>query len=42
VTVQTLLSAGDRAKGTADDHEAAWDLRHSFDAILSEEPGPSP
>jgi hypothetical protein len=42
-TVRTLLSAGlARAKGAADDREAAWDLRHSFDAILSEEPGPLP
>jgi hypothetical protein len=42
-TVRTLLAAGlARAKGAADDREAAWDLRHSFDAILSEEPGRSP
>jgi hypothetical protein len=42
-TVRTLLSAGvARAKGAADDREAAWALRHSFDAILSEEPGASP
>ncbi|HEV3031715.1 MAG TPA: hypothetical protein VG319_08715 [Polyangia bacterium] len=42
-TVRTLLAAGlTRAKGAADDREAAWDLRHSFDAILSDEPGPSP
>jgi hypothetical protein len=42
-TVRTLLAAGlARAKGAADDREAAWDLRHSFDAILSDEPGPSP
>ena len=42
-TVRTLLSAGvARAKGAADDKEAAWALRHSFDAILSDEPGASP
>ena len=42
-TVRTLLSAGvARAKGASDDREAAWALRHSFDAILSDEPGPSP
>jgi hypothetical protein len=42
-TVRTLLSAGlARAKGAADDREAAWDLRHSFDAILADEPGASP
>jgi hypothetical protein len=42
-TVRTLLSAGvARAKGAADDREAAWALRHSFDAILSEGPGASP
>ena len=42
-TVRTLLSAGvARAKGAADDREAAWALRHSFDAILSEGPGAAP
>jgi hypothetical protein len=42
-TVRTLLSAGvARAKGAADDREAAWALRHSFDAILADEPGASP
>jgi hypothetical protein len=34
-TVRTLLAAGlARAQGAADDREAAWALRHSFDAIL--------
>ena len=42
-TVRTLLSAGlARAKSAPDDRQAAWDLRHSFDAILSEGPGASP
>jgi hypothetical protein len=42
-TVRTLLAAGvARAKGASDDREAAWALRHSFDAILSEGPGASP
>lgn len=42
-TVRTLLSAGvARAKGSANDREAAWALRHSFDAILADEPGASP
>jgi hypothetical protein len=42
-TVRTLLSAGvARAKAAADDREAAWALRHSFDAILADEPGASP
>jgi hypothetical protein len=42
-TVRTLLSAGlKRAKEAASDREAAWDLRHSFDAILSEGPDASP
>jgi hypothetical protein len=42
-TVRTLLSAGlTRAKEAANDREAAWDLRHSFDAILSEGPDASP
>ncbi len=37
-TVRALLAAGlARAKDAADDREAAWDLRHSFDAILSDE-----
>lgn len=41
-TVRALLAAGlARAKDAPDDREAAWDLRHSFDAILSE-PGASP
>ncbi len=41
--VRTLLAAGlARAKSAPDDREAAWDLRHAFDAILSEEPGASP
>jgi hypothetical protein len=39
-TVRALLAAGRaRAKGASDDRQAAWDLRHSFDAILSEDPG---
>jgi hypothetical protein len=34
-TVRTLLAAGlARAQGAADEREAAWALRHSFDAIL--------
>jgi hypothetical protein len=42
-TVRTLLSAGlARAKGAADDREAAWALRHSFDAIVSDESGAAP
>ena len=42
-TVRTLLSAGlARAKGAADDRAAAWALRHSFDAILSDGPGAAP
>jgi hypothetical protein len=42
-TVRTLLSAGlARAKGAADDREAAWALRHAFDAIVADEPGASP
>jgi hypothetical protein len=42
-TVRALLAAGRaRAKGAPDDRQAAWDLRHSFDAILSEDPGPAP
>src|SRR5450432_595376 len=42
-TVRTLLAAGlARAKGAPDDREAAWDLRHSFDAVISDEPGRSP
>jgi hypothetical protein len=42
-TVRTLLSAGvARAKAAADDREAAWALRHAFDAILSDGTGPSP
>jgi hypothetical protein len=42
-TVRALLAAGRaRAKGAPDDRQAAWDLRHSFDAILAEEPGPAP
>ena len=41
--VRTLLAAGlARAKGAADDREAAWDLRHSFDAILTDESGAAP
>jgi hypothetical protein len=33
--VRTLLAAGlARAQGAGDDRQAAWDLRHSFDAIL--------
>jgi hypothetical protein len=39
--VRTLLAAGlARAKAADDDRDAAWDLRHAFDAILSEQPGP--
>jgi hypothetical protein len=39
-TVRALLAAGRaRAKSAPDDRQAAWDLRHSFDAILAEEPG---
>jgi hypothetical protein len=42
-TVRTLLSAGvARAKGASDEREAAWALRHAFDAILADEPGASP
>jgi hypothetical protein len=42
-TVRTLLSAGvARAKASSEDREAAWALRHSFDAILSEGPGAAP
>jgi hypothetical protein len=42
-TVRTLLSAGvARARAASDDREAAWALRHSFDAILSDDSGPSP
>lgn len=42
-TVRALLAAGvARAKGAANDSEAAWNLRHAFDAVLSEEPGRSP
>jgi hypothetical protein len=42
-TVRALLAAGlARAKDAADDREAAWDLRHSFDAILTDEPGALP
>jgi hypothetical protein len=37
-TVRALLAAGlARARGAPDDRQAAWDLRHSFDAILSDE-----
>jgi hypothetical protein len=33
--VRTLLATGlARARGASDDREAAWDLRHSFDAVL--------
>jgi hypothetical protein len=39
-TVRALLAAGlARAKGAGSDRQAAWDLRHSFDAILG---GPPP
>jgi hypothetical protein len=39
-TVRTLLAAGlARAKGAGGDRQAAWDLRHSFDAILVGGPG---
>jgi hypothetical protein len=42
-TVRALLAAGRaRAKGAPNDNQAAWDLRHSFDAILAEEPSPAP
>jgi hypothetical protein len=42
-TVRALLAAGlARARGAPDDHQAAWDLRHSFDAILSDEPAAAP
>lgn len=42
-TVRTLLAAGlARAKDAANDREAAWDLRHSFDAILTDDPDASP
>jgi len=42
-TVRALLAAGvARAKSAANENEAAWALRHAFDAILSEEPGRSP
>jgi hypothetical protein len=34
-TVRTLLGAGlARAQGASDDRQGAWDLRHSFDAVL--------
>jgi hypothetical protein len=39
-TVRALLAAGlARARGAGSDRQAAWDLRHSFDAILG---GPPP
>jgi hypothetical protein len=42
-TVRALLAAGQaRAKAAEDDNQAAWDLRHSFDAILEQGPGASP
>jgi hypothetical protein len=42
-TVRALLAAGRaRAKGASDDRQAAWDLRHSFDAIVADEPAASP
>jgi hypothetical protein len=42
-TVRALLAAGvARARTAPDDNQAAWDLRHSFDAILSEEPDAAP
>jgi hypothetical protein len=44
-TVRTLLAAGlARAQGAGGDRQAAWDLRHSFDAILvgGPEGGPTP
>jgi hypothetical protein len=42
-TVRALLAAGRaRAKTAPDDRQAAWDLRHSFDAILADEPGAAP
>jgi len=41
--VRILLAAGlSRAKAAPDDREAAWDLRHAFDAIVSEDPATSP
>jgi hypothetical protein len=41
--VRTLLAAGlSRASAAPDDREAAWDLRHAFDAIVSEDPATSP
>jgi hypothetical protein len=42
-TVRTLLGLGlTRAKEAASDRDAAWDLRHSFDAVLSDGPDASP
>jgi hypothetical protein len=42
-TVRTLLGAGlARAQGAPNDSQAAWDLRHSFDAILAGEPAAAP
>jgi hypothetical protein len=41
--VRALLATGlARAQGAGDDGEAAWDLRHSFDAILAGEPAAAP
>ena len=41
-TVRTLLATGlARAQGASNDREAAWDLRHSFDAILGDPSGPA-
>jgi hypothetical protein len=40
---RSLLAAGlARAKGAPDDQAAAWDLRHSFDAILTAGPDAAP
>jgi hypothetical protein len=42
-TVRALLAAGvARAKSAPNESDAAWAMRHAFDAILSEEPGRSP
>jgi hypothetical protein len=42
-TVRTVLAAGlARAQAAGDDRQAAWALRHSFDAILGTGPGTAP
>jgi hypothetical protein len=41
--VRALLATGlARARSAPDDRQAAWDLRNSFDAILSDEPAGAP